>query len=122
MAAESQGQTETVPGTVFTPRQVSLLKIAVIVMGILLVGAFAVVTGTIVYQASKVGKSASHPSLAVPLAADPALTLKQGQTVAHIALDGDRMAVHVTGPDGAEIHIVDLTSGTVVSRLRVKSE
>ena len=40
------------PGSVFTLRQVRLLKIAVIVMSVLLVGGFAFVLAAIVYQAS----------------------------------------------------------------------
>ena len=52
----SAGETENsspVPGTVFTPRQVRILKIAVIAMGLLLVGGFAFVLAAIVYQASR---------------------------------------------------------------------
>ena len=43
MAVASEPDNTPLPGTVFTPRQVRLLKIAVIVMGILLVGGFALV-------------------------------------------------------------------------------
>src|SRR5215468_5215052 len=45
------------PGTVFSPRQVQALKIAVIVMGLLLVGGFVFVLAAIVYQASGGGQS-----------------------------------------------------------------
>ena len=41
MAVASEPDNTPLPGTVFTPRQVRVLKIAVIVMGILLVGGFA---------------------------------------------------------------------------------
>jgi hypothetical protein len=41
MAAASEPDNTPLPGTVFTPRQVRVLKIAVIVMGLLLVGGFA---------------------------------------------------------------------------------
>ena len=46
-------------GTVFTARQVRILKIAVIVMGVLLVGGFAFVLAAIVYQASHPAQDAS---------------------------------------------------------------
>src|SRR5262249_59928450 len=45
-------------GTVLTPRQVRILKIAVIVMGVLLVGGFAFVLAAIVYQASRPAQDA----------------------------------------------------------------
>ncbi len=117
MVAAPRDQTEKLPGTVFTERQVRLLKLAVIVMGIALVGGFALVMGTIVYQASSLGKS-------VPVAPDSkaSLALKPGEEISQFALDGDRLAVHVSGPDGNEIRVIDLTSGEVVARVAVKSE
>ena len=53
----SEPDNTPLPGTVFTPRQVRMLKIAVIVMGLLLVGGFAFVLAAIVYQASRGGQS-----------------------------------------------------------------
>ena len=60
MAVASEPDNTPLPGTVFTPRQVRVLKIAVIVMGILLVGGFAFVLAAIVYQASKGGQSSGR--------------------------------------------------------------
>ena len=57
--ASEPESSSTVPGTVFTPRQVRILKIAVIVMGVLLVGGFAFVLAAIVYQASRPAQDAS---------------------------------------------------------------
>ena len=59
MAVASEPDNTPLPGTVFTPRQVRVLKIAVIVMGILLVGGFAFVLAAIVYQASRPAQDAS---------------------------------------------------------------
>ena len=39
-----------------------------------------------------------------------------------MALDGNRLAVHVEGPQGAQILIVDLASGKTVSRVTLKPE
>src|SRR3989337_2010879 len=61
MAVVNEPDNTPLPGTVFTPRQVRVLKIAVIVMGLLLVGGFAFVLAAIVYQASK-GEQSSTPS------------------------------------------------------------
>ena len=57
MSAAGETNSSPVPGTVFTPRQVRILKVAVIAMGILLVGGFAFVLAAIVYQASRPGTS-----------------------------------------------------------------
>ena len=43
MAVISEPDNTPLPGTVFTPHQVRVLKVAVIVMGLLLVGGFAFV-------------------------------------------------------------------------------
>ena len=59
MAVASEPDNTPLPGTVFTPRQVRVLKFAVIVMGILLVGGFAFVLAAIVYQASRGGQSSA---------------------------------------------------------------
>ena len=57
MAVASEPDNTPLPGTVFTPRQVRVLKIAVIVMGILLVGGFAFVLAAIVIRPPRAGKA-----------------------------------------------------------------
>ena len=56
---EAMNDNEEAPleGSVFNARQVRILKIVVIVLGVLLLLGFAVVMVTIVYQASRLGKS-----------------------------------------------------------------
>lgn len=123
---ETPSQSDVVPGTVFTPRQVRLLKIAVIVMGILLVGGFAFVMSAIVYQASNLSESAAEPTTApasapaTGVAAD--LVVPDGMAISQMALGDNRLAVHLSGPRGAEIRIIDLGTGKVVTRIPVKSE
>ena len=125
MAATSQDQPDKPAGAAFTSRQLRLLKIAVIVMGITLVGGFILVVGTIVYQAFILGESDAPPAATTKYGAlvpDAALSLEPGQSVSHVALDGSRMAVHLAGPRGSEIRVIDLTTGATVSRIRLKSE
>ena len=55
--AKTETPSEVIPGTIFTARQVQFLKVAVIVMGIILVVGFAFVVGTILYQASNLSES-----------------------------------------------------------------
>src|SRR6476646_11114956 len=101
------GETENgpVPGTVFTPRQVRILKIAVIVMGVLLVGGFAFVLAAIVYQASHPAQDAGGtgaPSVPGQGALSIDLPLPAGAAVTAISLDGNRLAVHLIGATGPE--------------------
>ncbi|MFQ5626389.1 MAG: DUF6476 family protein [Methyloligellaceae bacterium] len=119
--AESESQSDVLPGTVFTPRQVRILKVVVVVMGLLLVGGFVFVMSAIVYQASKLGESAAAQPVN-PAMAHPALIVPDGMTISHMALDGNRLAVHLTGPKGSEIRIIDLGTGKLVRRFPLKSE
>jgi len=114
-----------VPGTVFTKRQVRILKIAVIVMGVLLVGGFAFVLAAIVYQASHPAQDAvaQHPAMAAgegSRAID--LPMAPGANVAGLSLDGNRLAVQLDGPSGAEIAVIDLASGKIVARVKLKPQ
>jgi hypothetical protein len=123
MAVTSEPDNTPLPGTVFTPRQVRLLKIAVIVMGILLAGGFAFVLAAIVYQASKLGEGRSEaqaPAAGTGLA--PTLVLPEDATVTSMALDGDRLALHLNSSAEPEIAIIDVTTGKVISRIRLKAQ
>ena len=128
MAVSSEPDNTPLPGTVFTPRQVRLLKIAVIAMGILLVGGFALVMGTIVYQASRLGEkpagASEGPAAAVSQfapAAQGALALPPDAKVMSMSLDGDRLAVHFQSSAGAQIAVIDVASGKVLSRIKLNA-
>ena len=105
------------PGTVFTSRQVRILKVSVIVMGVLLVGGFAFVLAAIVYQASRLGQEAAP---APERGASPIeLSLAQNGTVTSMSLDGDRLALHLNSSAGPEIVVIDLGSGKVIVRVKL---
>jgi hypothetical protein len=93
----------------FTPRQLRILKIAVVVMGIILVIGFAAVIGRIAYLITKGGTA--QPPAAHALAKAARLPLPAGAVVRSIALAGDRLAVHYDTPAGAGVAILDLLSG-----------
>ena len=99
MAVTSEPDNTPLPGTVFTPRQVRVLKIAVIVMGILLVGGFAFVLAAIVYQASRGGQSGAAAGGAERQACNRAAIPKDA-TVTSLSLDGDRLALHLNRRQG----------------------
>ena len=111
------------PGTVFTPRQVRVLKIAVIVMGLLLVGGFALVLAAIVYQASRGGQDAAIAPAAAPMGGvETELLVGKDTSVTALSLDGDRLALHLNSAAGPEIAVVDLRSGKIVARIKLKPE
>ena len=109
--ASEPESSSTVPGTVFTPRQVRMLKIAVIVMGVLLVGGFAFVLAAIVYQASRPaqdGRVAGAQAVPGQGGVSIDLPVPAGAAVSAMSLDGNRLAVHLNGPAGPEIAVIDL--------------
>jgi hypothetical protein len=132
--AETESQSDVVsdvvPGTVFTERQVRILKRVVIAMGVMLVGGFILVISVIVYQASNPSDSTvdspvrkrSAPAPGAALLPPGELRVPKGMAISHLALDGNRLAVHLTGPAGGEIQIIDLDTGAVVTTISIKSE
>jgi hypothetical protein len=121
MAVANEPDNRPLPGTVFTQRQMRALKIAVIVMGILLVGGFALVLATIVYQASR-GGQATAPSAELLGETTAELPIPKDATITSMSLDGDRLALHLSSAAGPEIVVVDLKSGTVISRIKLKPQ
>jgi|SRR5665811_139020 len=122
MAVTSEPDNTPLPGTVFTPRQVRVLKIVVIVMGILLVGGFAFVMAAIVYQASRLGeKTSGAPPPAAVSAPQAELVIPGDATITSMALDGDRLALHLQTETGSEIAVIDVTTGKVLSRISLKA-
>lgn len=121
MTVLDESDNTPLPGTVFTPRQVRVLKIAVIAMGVLLVGGFALVMATIVYQASRGGQDAAVSAAPMGgVAAD--LAIAKDASVTALSLDGDRLALHLNSAAGPEILVIDVATGKVVARIRLKAE
>lgn len=109
-------------GTVFNARQVRLLKLAVIVMGLVLVGGVVALLSVIVYQARQLGTTGADGAAAPAAGAPLELPLPPGADVSRLALDGDRLAVQVDGPQGREILVLDLKSGAVLARVRLRPQ
>src|SRR3990170_5891621 len=119
MAVVNEPDNTPLPGTVFTPRQVRVLKIAVIVMGLLLVGGFAFVLAAIVYQASK-GEQSSTPSGEEAVAAE--LHIPKDASISTLALDGDRLALHLQSSARPGIVVIDLKTGKTLARIKLEPE
>jgi hypothetical protein len=50
------------------------------------------------------------------------LPVPAGAAVTAMSLDGNRLAVHLSGPAGPEIAVIDLASGKVVAQVRLKPQ
>ena len=88
----------------FTPRQLRILKAAVVIMAVILVVGFAVLLGTIVYQTTQLAESGAGGQ--APMANFDVI-VGPDRKVEQIALDGNRAALHLRGPEGPELAIVD---------------
>lgn len=112
-------------GATMTPKQVRMLWIAVVVMGIMLIVGFFVVVGKIIYEGTKLGKGddkKADVSLEQPVRVIPPevrLYLPPGSAVKTMTLDGKRLAIYSVSVQGEEITILDLTTGNVVSRVKI---
>ena len=89
------------------------VKIAVLVMGILILLGTAVIIGTVIKRATSGGSVASGPDKAfVSLLDEPA-----GTSIAAIAPLNDRMAVHLRGGGPDRVLLIDPATGTVTGRI-----
>ena len=129
MTAPTQPPTKDSEEDIADTPQIRALRKAVIGMALLLVVGFVAVIGRVVYlvsrppaQASAVALTAGGPAGVAPTAAlqaEAALDLPADASIRGLSLAGDRLAVHYSSPRGDGISILDLTSGRVVSRVRI---
>jgi len=101
-----------------------VLRLAVYGMGVLLIVGFLVIIGRIIYlmAQSPAPASAATTETATALKSSAALALPPGASIRHVSLAGNRLAVHYDAPAGSAILILDLASGSVVSRIAITSE
>lgn len=97
-----------------------MLRVAVIVMGVLIVGGLITVIARIGYLVTRSGPSVQVQSEA--LAPDVRAALPAGAQIRQIALDGNRLAIHYDTPAGSGIAILDVGSGRSLSRIMIVPE
>jgi hypothetical protein len=128
-----------IPGTIFNERQARILKVAVIVMGVMLVIGFAVLIGLIAYRASQ-PKTPPEPiapaGVQVPQAALPqappttistprALTASIPKGAKHISstVNGNRLIITLQTPqDGLQLMLFDLHNWRLIGTAKLTPE
>ena len=118
-AEEPGGQ---MTGIVLGERQLKMLKVAVIAMGVILVLGFATVIARIVYLVNRSGDTETTTTISQPVQQAARLALPAGASVRNMSLAGSRLAVHYEGPAGGGIVILDLQTGKPVSRVEIVPE
>lgn len=97
-------------------RQVRILKIVVIFLGVLLLVGFAVVIGRIAYLATQPGAGPSTQAQNVNV------DLPSGAAIRQTIVSGDRMTVEYSSRDQTGIVVINLTTGRIVSRITFRPE
>jgi hypothetical protein len=114
----------------WTPAQIRLLKMTVIVLGILLVLGFMVLLAGLYHKIGKVPASKTVPA-AMGAALDTApperlpplnIPLKRGEQLMNFISDQDRLILRLHAGDEDQFVIIDLTTGTEVQRITLKPQ
>jgi hypothetical protein len=121
MTVPTPSQAEAAASGPLNPGQVRALKIAVVVMGVLIVLGLFTVFARIIYLASRPSPQVQAVSQ-TPGRATQRLALPPGAVVRQSSISGDRLAVQYEAPSGAAIVILDLARGQVVSRIELVHE
>jgi hypothetical protein len=94
-------------------RQVRVLKLVVIGLGVLLLIGFGVVIGRIAYLAMQPGRGLS----AAGALQNVNVALPPGAVVRQTTVSGDRLTVQFESPHQTGVVIVNLTTGQIISRI-----
>ena len=111
-----------IEGTVFTERQVVLLKRVVIGLGLLIILGFALMISIVVYRATQMsedntgGQAVISQSVSQANAKLAAIAIAQGSKVISTSVDGSRVAITVQNKSGYSILVIDARSGKLLSR------
>ena len=105
------------PGAEPDPRQVRVLKIVVIVLGIMILAGFAAVIGRIAYLATQPGRGINPVT-----GQDVSVALPPGAVIRNTAVSGDRMTVQFESGQQTGLIIINLTTGQIISRIGFRPE
>ena len=125
MRDDSAGPEQTdgkMTGIVLGERQIKMLRVAVIAMGVILVLGFITIIARIVYLVNRSSDTGTATTVSQPIRDTARLALPPGASVRHISLAGQRLAVHYESPGGSGIVVLDLQTGKPVSRIEIVPE
>jgi len=105
-------------GDVPDARQIRVLKIVVIGLGILLLIGFGVVIARIAHLATQSGRGLSGTGVLQ----DINVALPSGAVVRNTTVSGDRLTVQFESPHQTGIVVINLTTGQVISRIGFSPE
>lgn len=109
---QSSGDSSDVAANGWSARNERAIKAAVYIMGVLIViGIVALVAGIVVKAGHGKKAAAGFGDLNVPVPA--------GARIAGSRLDGDRLVIDVTSPEGGEVVIVDVRKARVLGRVKL---
>jgi hypothetical protein len=98
----------------WSERNVRLLKGAIYIMGLL------IVLGTIALVAAIVMKAGRSSDRHIEGFGDLDVAVPTGASITSSRLDGDRLAIAIASPGGAEVVVVDVKKGIVMGRVRLR--
>lgn len=103
------------------------LKIAIVTMPIFFIVAVALIivvfgkrdgdATEVESETAAIGDSLAAEDAAIDETGPDAIMLGAGSSPGAIALDGDRLAVRLDGPDGVEVVIYDIAKGELIARI-----
>ena len=104
-----------------SPGQVKALKVAIAVMGVMIVAALLAIVGRVIYLSST--KTIAPIAVAPPpaLAPEHQVALPSGAVVKHMSLQGNRLLVHYQTTSGPGALVLDLVSGKTLSRVKMSA-
>lgn len=73
-------------------------------------------------QKDAIVEASAPPLMKAPASANAPITLQAGEAAGAMALDGDRLALRLDGPDGVVVVIYDIAKGEEVARIPVARE
>jgi hypothetical protein len=108
--------------------QVKALKIAIVVMGIMIIAALLAIVGRVIYLSAN--KPASETSQALPaitastpaFAPQHAFSLPSGAKIVRMSVEGNRLLVHYDLAGTPHATIYDLSSGTRLSDITFQTD
>lgn len=120
--SDQANQAQAVDQGPLSPGAVKALKIAIVVMGIMIIIGVALVIGRVIYLVSRSDTPQASIQEAAQYELVPSINLPipAGATVEHVTLDGPRIAVTFNAGGQSSIVIFNLSTGKKITDIQLK--